>query len=169
MTPDVFLKTIIVPTAEWLPTIGVNLDFGDRARVELLAISGIEASWSARVQGGGGPAHGLWQFEGGPMSGTAQVMLHAPSQLGLVCEGLGLAVDRNELYNALIVNDRLACVLARLLLWTDPKPLPALGDEAEGWHCYVRNWHPGAPRPNEWPEIYKRSLAAVVDATTATS
>ncbi len=36
-------------------------------------------------------------------------------------------------------------VFARLLLWTDAKPLPAIGDEQGAWDYYLRNWRPGKP------------------------
>jgi len=38
----------------------------------------------------------------------------------------------------------LAAGLARLLLWTDRPPLPALQDVEGGWQLYLRTWRPGA-------------------------
>ncbi|WP_447751835.1 hypothetical protein [Pseudomonas nicosulfuronedens] len=44
-------------------------------------------------------------------------------------------------------DDILAACMARLLLFTDPARLPALGDESGAWDMYLRVWHPGKPRP----------------------
>lgn len=161
MTPLSLLRTIIDPTLLWLPTIGVRIQPSDEARVEMLAISGQEADWMYRQQLGGGPAHGLWQFEGGPLSGLAQVILRCPTQMRLVCDQLEVPYDRTAIYKALVANDRLAAAAARLLLWQDPRPLPALGERDAAWNYYVSNWHPGAPRPDAWPTYYQISLELV--------
>jgi len=41
-------------------------------------------------------------------------------------------------------DDVLAAGLARLLLWSDPRRLPAVGDEEGSWALYLRTWRPGA-------------------------
>jgi hypothetical protein len=161
MTPDTFLKNVIDPTLRWLPAIGVVASAGNEARLQLLAIAGQESNWTARVQGGGGPAHGFWQFEGGDMSGTAEVLRVAPRDVQRVCDGLGIVCNRPAVYEELAENDMLACAMARLLLHSDPKPLPELGDEDGGWECYVRNWHPGAPSRERWTSVYATSLNLV--------
>lgn len=161
MNAESVLLDVIDPALKWLPTIGVRIQPSDEARVELLAISGQEADWTYRQQLGGGPAHGLWQFEGGPLSGLAQVMLRCPMQLRLVCDQLEVPYDRTTVYMGLVTNDRLACTVARLLLWQDPRPLPALGERDAAWSYYVSNWHPGAPRPADWPKNYDTSLELV--------
>ncbi len=48
------------------------------------------------------------------------------------------------IWNAIEFDDVLAAGLARLLLWSDPRPLPGLGDEEAAWALYVRTWRPGA-------------------------
>lgn len=45
---------------------------------------------------------------------------------------------------ALEVDDVLAAGFARLLLWTDPHRLPAVGDVEGAWQLYLRTWRPGA-------------------------
>ena len=53
---------------------------------------------------------------------------------------------------------------ARLLLWTDPAPLPALGAAVRAWAYYRRNWRPGKPHPETWPEMYQNALSFVLRA-----
>ncbi len=55
----------------------------------------------------------------------------------------------------------LAAAFARLLLLTDAKPLPQIGDVQGAWAYYVRNWRPGKPHPDTWPGLYKQAQAAL--------
>lgn len=161
MTPAAtILKTIVDPTLRWLPSIGVVASTGNEARLMLLAIAGQESGWTYRAQIGG-PARGLWQFEGGSMSGTAEVLRVAPQDVKRVCDALYFSCDRPAIYAALAKSDTLACAMARLLLRSDPAPLPELGDEESAWQCYVGNWHPGAPRRDAWIDVYATSLQLV--------
>jgi hypothetical protein len=64
-------------------------------------------------------------------------------------------------YAALVEDDVLAAGFARLGLWADPQPLPAIGDVHGGWDCYLRNWRPGRPRPEHWGDNYDAACAAV--------
>jgi hypothetical protein len=122
-------------------------------RVELLAIGGQESGLTARAQilngGGKGPARGLWQFEKGGVRG---VYLHRASNepLRLLCRARDVNFDVPQIWAALETDDILACGVARLLLWTDPRPLPAVDDEEGAWSCYVRNWRPGKPHRDRW-------------------
>lgn len=55
--------------------------------------------------------------------------------------------------------DVLSFILARLLLWCDPKPLPTT--EAEGWACYAeRVWRPGKPIRESWSRNWKLATEA---------
>lgn len=64
-------------------------------------------------------------------------------------------------WEALQVDDVLAAGFARLLLLTDPKPLPAPEDADGGWAYYIRNWRPGKPHPATWPGLHRQALEAV--------
>lgn len=118
------------------------------ARVMLLAICGQEANFEARVQrlngGGSGPARGLWQFERG--GGVHGVLNHAASAkwAAHLCLQRGVEPLDNPVHRALANDDLLAAGFARLLLYTDPKPLPAIGDEDRAFAYYLRTWRPGA-------------------------
>ncbi len=158
MTPDAFLKTIVNPTLERMAVL-TGIATSDQARVMLLATAGQESAWQHRLQIGG-PARGFWQFE--KMGGVAEVIQVTPVQLKAVCGALDIPFDRDTLYEAMAWNDTLACAMARLLLWQDSAPLPALGDEGGGYDFYIRNWRPGAPSRSRWAIVYPQSLAFVV-------
>lgn len=156
MTPDIFLKTIVDPTLAAIasrPSIAIPVT--DQARVLLMAIAGQESGWIARRQIGG-PARSYWQFEeGGGVAGDMRVV---PRQLSAMCAALDIPFDEAIVFEAMAWNDTLACTMARLLLWTDPAPLPAVGAVQDGWNYYERLWRPGAPRPKVWPDYYQQSL-----------
>jgi hypothetical protein len=77
------------------------------------------------------------------------------------CAARGVAFTATALWNAIEHDDVLAAAAARLLLFTDPRALPGLGDEAEAWRCYMRNWRPGKPHRTTWPDLYAQALAAI--------
>lgn len=163
MNTSDFLNTIINPT---LAAMGPRMA-SDEARVMLLAIAHQESALTDRRQVGRDGhwldklARGWWQFESG--GGVAGVMNH-PATAGVAhafCEQLAIPWDQGSIHEALAWNDRLACVFARLLLFSDPSPLPPLGDANAAWEVYQRNWRPGKPHPNAWPSNYNRALAAV--------
>ena len=91
-----------------------------------------------------GPARGFWQFESG--GGVKGVMTHSATKAPLqaACRELGVPFERNTIWLSLEHNDDLAVVCARLLLYSDPMPLPEVGDVEGMWQYYLRNWRPGA-------------------------
>ncbi|OFQ51958.1 hypothetical protein [Achromobacter xylosoxidans] len=134
------------------------------ARVMLLAI-GLQESRFTHRQQIGGPARGFWQFEKGTRAsrgGVWGVYLHAASKnhLAALCKARSVACDPDAIYAALEYDDVLAAGVARLLLWTDPKALPAIGDADAGWALYRRTWRPGKPHPKTWPALYAQAMAA---------
>lgn len=153
--PKDALEQVIVPA---LRLLGQKLD-SPEAEVMLLAIALQESGLAHREQIGG-PAHGLWQFELGGLRG---VFKHASSahRAEDVASSLGVSSTPEAVYKALPEDDTLAACMARLLLWTDPKALPAVGDEAGAWALYLRTWRPGKPRPDHWHENYRKAVGAV--------
>lgn len=135
------------------------------ARVMLLAI-GLQESRFVHRRQIGGPARGFWQFEKGTRAsrgGVWGVYLHAASKshLAALCKARSVACDPDAIYAALEYDDVLAAGVARLLLWTDPKALPAVGDADAGWSLYLRTWRPGKPKPDSWPPLYRQAAAEV--------
>ena len=147
------LAAVILTSA--LSELGRGYD-SPAARVMLTAIALQESGLSARRQRGG-PARGLWQFERG---GVAGVLSHASSAVAAkaACKRAGVAANPASVCAELEFNDVLAAVFARLLLWTDPKPLPVLGDSNGAWAYYLRNWRPGRPHPETWSANYAAVL-----------
>ena len=137
-----------------------------QARVQLIAIALQESRLIHRAQlvkgkpGAKGPARGLWQFELG--GGVAGVLTHPASMHHALIDATGRS--NRDVWLALETDDVLACRLARLLLWTDPRPLPKRGDAAAGWNYYIRTWRPGKPHPGTWGAFWREAEALVYGA-----
>lgn len=130
------------------------------ARVMLLAI-GLQESRFEHTHQIGGPAHSWWQFESG--GGVKGVMTHAASMFHAheLCKARGVPFERSRVFDAMEHDQVLAAGMARLLLWTDPKALPPVGDADAGWALYLRTWRPGKPHPHTWPDLYRQAAAEV--------
>lgn len=140
------------------------------AEVMLLAIGLQESGFAHRdqLESNGhdlvdGPAMGLWQFErGGAVAGVLQ-----HEQAGRlardVLKACGLPVSATPLavWHALEHDDVLAAAMARLLLWTDPRPLPAMDEEERAWVYYLRTWRPGKPHRHRWGACYAAALREI--------
>jgi hypothetical protein len=145
---------------------GLNLlpvQMGSPGAVVLLWAIGLQESRMVHraqiIDGGGkGPARGLWQFERG--GGCVGVLTHPASRYWMhqACKKRDVAPNARALWSALERDDVLAAAAARLLLFTDPKPLPHPEDVDGGWRYYIRNWRPGKPHPKTWPALHARAL-----------
>lgn len=158
MTLSEVRRLAIAPALALLPArLG-----GERIELLLLAIGLQESRFTHRRQIGG-PARGLWQFERG--GGVRGVLLHPSSrELALsVCEARCVEPTERAVYAAIEHDDVLSAAFARLLLWTDPKPLPAAGDADGAWNLYLRTWRPGKPHPRTWAGLYAQAQSAIND------
>lgn len=169
-------KTVLGKAMELLPS---RMD-SDQARVILLAICGQEADFHHRWQvidrarpDVMGPARGLFQFERG---GGVRGVLNHPSSKALaldVCQERNVSPTLAGVYGAMSRDDVLAACFARLLLWTDPAPLPAIGDVSGAFALYLRTWRPGAydrgsPKARaglsqKWDGYYEQAMVAVAE------
>lgn len=131
------------------------------ARVMLLAIGLQESRFIHKRQINNGPARGFWQFEQG--GGVRGVLRHDSSrEIAIeVCRKRGVFPTEGTVYEMIEVDDVLACCFARLLLWTDPRPLPAIGDAEAAWELYMRTWRPGKPHRSSWDSLYATALEEV--------
>lgn len=156
MTIDQVIATAINPALALLPA---RMD-SPQARVLMLAIGLQESRFEHRRQLGNGPARGFWQFEAG--GGVKGVMTHLASRddARRIAQTRGVPLEQRAVWAALERDDVLAAAFARLLLWTDACPLPALGDWAGGWDYYLRTWRPGKPKPDKWPGLYRQAVDA---------
>lgn len=105
-----------------------------------------------------GPAKGYWQFE--RLGGCRGVVDHPSSRYWMhsVCTARGAAFNATAVWNAIEGDDVLAASAARLLLFTDPRRLPELGDVREAWNLYIRTWRPGKPHRHTWDALYAEAL-----------
>jgi hypothetical protein len=115
------------------------------------------------VKGGKpGPAAGLWQFEKGTVQsrgGITGVLLH-PATRGPLATALtelryARAIGDAAALHAIVEhNDVVACVFARLLLWTVPDRVPRRDEHAAAYSQYLTAWNPGKPHPDTWNPYY---------------
>jgi len=132
---------------------------GQQAEVMLLAIGLQESRFIYRRQING-PARGFWQFERAAVLG---VLNHPASEklAKALCLQRWPADTSLYVLSFLEKDDRLACQFARLLLWTDPRPLPLIGEVMDAWQYYVRNWRPGKPHRKTWADLYAQAVKTV--------
>jgi hypothetical protein len=142
------VREMITPALEIL-----GLPMTPHAVVLLLAIGQQESRFVHRRQLIGrpprpvGPAKSFWQGEqgGGMVAGVRTHPVTRTKAVTLyVARGLGATPTNREIWDRIEIDDVLAAGLARLLLLSDPKPLPAVDDVSGGWVYYLRTWRPGA-------------------------
>ena len=163
MTLEQIIETAITPTLRMLPSMDSR-----EARVMLLAIGLQESRFTHRYQvvqgkpGSKGPARGFWQFErAGGVAGVLGYNAGRPNVAATaraIAKRRGVAANANDVWLALEHDDVLACAFARLLLRTDPHPLPALGDTKGAWDLYMRTWRPGKPHQTTWRAFYEQAM-----------
>lgn len=135
-----------------------------QARVMLYAIGLQESGFEHRFQvvagkpGAKGPARGYWQFEKG--GGVKGVLTHEKTQTYAerICRTRGIDIGYEPAWLRLETDDVAAAAFARLLLWADAGPLPAITDQRGAWDCYVRNWRPGKPHQSRWFENHAEAV-----------
>lgn len=167
---DTIAQEAINPALRLLPA---QMDTPE-ARVMLLAIGLQESRFLFRFQKVvghpyvKGPARSYWQFEiGNPTSrgGVTGVYLHDASRYWLahLCEKRGVTFKPDAIWNGIETDDVLAAGVARLLLFTDPKKLPAVDDVEGAWGLYAyRTWRPGRPRRETWDAFHAQARAQVM-------
>jgi hypothetical protein len=170
-------EAAIVPALALLPRPMTS----QKALVMLLAIGLQESRFEHRAQLVAGrpdlkgPARGFWQFEQGTRSsrgGVWGVFLHDASRYWLneLCTARGVPFNPPAIWSAVENDDVLAAGAARLLLFTDVRPLPELDDEAGAWRLYAfSTWRPGRPHPETWPAFHKAAREFVMGLQHAVS
>lgn len=161
MTPQLFLSSIIEPAVIKVAPILGMMD-SPRARGLLLKIAGVESAFTDRIQKPVGYAHGFWQCE--KYGAVANVLggITRPPFLK-VCLACGVDPNVTAVFAAIVTNDALAYAVARLNLWPDPAPLPAIADEAGGWDYYKRIWRPGKPDRHRWAAVHAQVIGILRD------
>jgi hypothetical protein len=151
-----FIRDAVNPALQLLPPHCTS----DRARFMLATIGLQESRLEFRFQKTSnrnikGPARGLLQFEEG--GGVAGVMSHpVTNPLAIqLCDALGVPFVRREVWEELERDDILAAGFGRLLLLSDPRPLPGPDDHPDAtWAYYTRNWRPGKEHRETWDAFH---------------
>jgi hypothetical protein len=149
---DIVRRHIIPAAFAVLPPEMASKD----AAALLLAIGWQESRFEHRLQVGG-PARGFWQFEeGGAVKGVINhKRTEAPLRAAMKALSYRFEPTPRVCYEAIAHNDVLACVFARLLLWTVPGELPSRTHMDYGWRCYLAGWRPGKPHPDTWAQAWE--------------
>jgi len=157
MTPEYLARYVLPPALSLLPAA---MDTPN-ARAMLLAIALQESRCCHRRQVRG-PAKSFWQFE---ITGVRGVLAHKASKPHIANALSVLAYpvtdDATTPYVAIEHNDVLACVFARLLLWTLPGALPGKDDTEGAWLQYIDAWRPGKPHRATWNQYFGMAWAIV--------
>lgn len=138
----------------------------DSARVMLYAIGLQEGCFEHRRQivtdNPNGPAKGFWKFERG--GECKDVVDHPASRywMHLVCRSRNVDFTATAIWNAIEHDDVLAAAAARLLLFTDPRRLPAVTDVCEAWNLYIRTWRPDKPDRSTWDDLHHEAVLSVI-------
>lgn len=162
------MKEILESIDEAMSLLPDRMD-SKEARVMLLAIGLQESRLIHRRQLVGspprptGPATGLWQFERG--GGVVGVLQHSATRAHArtLCDERSVEPLSQSVWQALQHDDVLAAGLARLLLWSDPRSLPEIGDKQGAWDLYIRTWRPGKPHRSTWDALYDQALDILID------
>lgn len=155
-----YVNSEIISPAMRLLGVARNYDT-PAARVMLLTIGQQESRFLYRAQVPSKIARGFWQFEKG--GGVKGVLTHMSSASEMTRVLDLIHVTRDDVYQAIEYHDALAAVCARLLLYTDPHPLPAVSNAEGAWQLYSRVWRPGKPHRETW-DVYHTKARQVVKA-----
>jgi hypothetical protein len=159
MTPQDFYTYVLSPGLVRMSRV-CDIPMSFESAVLLMAIAGTESNWTDRLQFGG-PARSFLMFE---RNGVMALMQHPVSEplLQKLADSLEISFATAILHEAVAWCDPLAVGMARLLLWTDARQLPALGDWDLAYLYYERNWKPGKPDLARFQDRYATALRIVV-------
>lgn len=132
------------------------------ARIQLLATGLQESGFRDRRQivngKPTGPAKSFWQGErGGGLVHYVRIHPATKDLAAVLYQARQVKPNDLAIWNAIENDDVLAAGLARLLLFSDPYRLPALGLSQLAWELYVRTWRPGKPRRETWNAFYRQA------------
>ena len=128
-----------------------------------------ESSLRDRRQVPSGPARGFWGFEAG--GGTYGVLTHDASAIlarrwarhigAPIATGASAMDQAEELKVWLQAGELLPLGFARLLIYTHPIPLPAVGDVEGSLRQYHDVWRPGKKDPERFRNNYAEALGVL--------
>lgn len=159
-----FNTQILVPALAFIRGNLKNIPASVEEHTMLLAIAGVESAWSQRTQQPVAYAHSFYQFERGGVLGLMRDD-ETSKQVAVLCGMASVPFQSTAIWNYMAKPeaDNFSAAMARLLLWTDPRPLPK--NEVDGYQCYLRLWRPGAPYKDRWLSVYGQAVAAISEGT----
>lgn len=161
MTPELFIEIGLTPAFRLLPP---RMD-SPAARALVLGICLQESRLAHRHQLGG-PARSYAQFESAGLRGVVEHPASRGYAIAL-CDQLDIRPQLDALHQAITYHDVLCAGFARLLLWTDPRPLPGRDEPDAAWDLYRRTWRPGRPRVETWFAHFQRAWDCVAPTPPA--
>jgi len=158
MTPALLIDIALVPAFRFLPPEMDSL----AARAFLLTVVQQESRLRHRRQIHG-PARSYFQFE---RAGVRAVLGHLASaeHARRACALLDVEPTTDAVYLAIEHHDVLACIFARLLLWTLPGKLPQEHEPDLAWSQYLSAWRPGKPHRSTWDGFFIEAWRIVKEA-----
>lgn len=152
-----YISRVVVPAA--MSMLPPTFD-SPAARANLLAICLQESRCEHRRQIRG-PALSFWQAEsGGGFRGVLNH--HATREIARnVLRAMAYGDPDPSDFQAIEDNDILACIGARLLLYTHPRHLPPREAPHYAWQYYLDTWRPGKPHVETWEPFYAQAWAEV--------
>lgn len=152
MTPKLFLDVAVTPALALLPEAMRSAE----AKSLILSICLHESSLRHRRQRNG-PARGYGQFEPGPHAAIQEVLTNqkTAAHAEALCARIDIQPTWEAVYDAIEYHDLLMAGMARLLLWTIPRPLPKEAEADEAYRQYLEAWKPGRRRPDDWPADHR--------------
>lgn len=161
-----FNTQILVPALAFIRANLKAIPASVEEHTMLLAIAGVESAWSQRTQQPVAYAHSFWQWERGGVLGLMRDD-ETSKQVAVLCGMAGVPFQSTGIWNYMAKPeaDNFSAAMSRLLLWTDPSPLPKTMDD--GFDYYVRNWRPGKPYEPRWAAVWSQAVAAISEGTKA--
>jgi len=154
MTPAQAYPLIVIPGLQYLGDPYQSAE----AQLMLMAIGITESGFRTRLQQPKDYAHGFWQFE--KQGGCAGFEVdRKQAAFRATAKTLYFPTTRTDTWTLLGKGaDSLALIMARGLLWSDPAPLPAPGEEKVAYEYYRRCWRPGKPSWTRWQTAYGAAM-----------
>lgn len=151
MTPELFLKTGIVPALAYLRQNGIEDKMPVRRMLIAIALQESALAHRRQVSSDGtesGPAVSFYQAE---LTGAGYWLLrHAVSApiLKKACVDFNVVPTPQGVWDAIRYNDVFASIVARLNLFVLPSKMAE--DADMGWKQYLSAWRPGKPKEESW-------------------
>lgn len=163
MTPEEFYHTVLTPALNKIEKFAPDMPRSRALEVLMTSISGVEANWTDRAQSPSGMAHGLFQMQ----QNDIEDIMANPASRAIFEQGMeewGIKTPTAEHLFGILASaegDSMAVFLARLNLWCDPHPIPAVDVEQEMYAYYLDTWRPGVKPPARFAWAYGQALIAV--------